>query len=291
MAPTGPLCRRRRHGRGARRDGRGSTSPPRATGRIDGLFACAGGSLHLGSGARRPMWGRCAPPSTPNLMGSVICVKQGAAAMRAPGRPRIAIVLMSSGAAASRIRTCGPTAWRRPASGFLDADGPPRSSGRSASVTRRGALYHHADELMAFITAGGPLLDDHLAQRCRSGAPAPSRTSRRAVRYLIGPESSSSSPGETLGVDGGPTTSRYADYSAALRLRPAVGPFEATEIVPSLPAARRATVSRPDYPGGKLSRTRHRNGARVPGSTPRPSRPAPPPRLAPLCGTIKNDYR
>src|SRR5208283_2260661 len=67
-----------------------------ATGRIDGLFACAGGSLHLGSVLTADVDAVRATIDL-NLTGSVICVKQGAAAMQAHGGPG-SIVLMSSGA-------------------------------------------------------------------------------------------------------------------------------------------------------------------------------------------------
>ncbi len=52
-----------------------------ATGRLDGLFACAGGSLHLGSVLSADTAAVRATIDL-NLMGSVICVKQGALAMQ-----------------------------------------------------------------------------------------------------------------------------------------------------------------------------------------------------------------
>jgi len=67
------------------------------------------------------------------------------------------------------------------------------------------------DELMAFITAGGPLLDDYLAQM-PLGRVGTVEDVAAAVRYLIGPESSFVT-GETLGVDGGHHLRRGADYS------------------------------------------------------------------------------
>src|SRR6185437_14537221 len=72
------------------------------TGRIDGLFACAGGSTHIGSVLSADVEAVRGTIDL-NLMGSVICVKQGGLAMEAqeidPARGgRGAIVLMSSGA-------------------------------------------------------------------------------------------------------------------------------------------------------------------------------------------------
>jgi len=78
------------------------TAAKGVTGRLDGLFACAGGSTHLGSVLTADV---AAVRGTIdlNLMGSVICVKQGGLAMADQGVDparggRGAIVLMSSGA-------------------------------------------------------------------------------------------------------------------------------------------------------------------------------------------------
>ncbi|HEX3334387.1 MAG TPA: SDR family NAD(P)-dependent oxidoreductase, partial [Acidimicrobiales bacterium] len=72
-----------------------------ATGRIDGLFACAGGSLHIGSVLTAAAAAVRATIDL-NLMGSVLCVKQGASAIVTQDPDahggRGAIVLMSSGA-------------------------------------------------------------------------------------------------------------------------------------------------------------------------------------------------
>jgi NAD(P)-dependent dehydrogenase (short-subunit alcohol dehydrogenase family) len=67
------------------------------------------------------------------------------------------------------------------------------------------------DELMSFITAGGPLLDDYLAQMPIARVGTVSDVAS-AVRFLLGPESSFIT-GETLGVDGGHHLRRGADYS------------------------------------------------------------------------------
>ena len=58
-----------------------------ATGRIDGLFACAGGSLHLGSVLTADVAAVRATIDL-NLMGSVICVKQVGDGHAGPGRHR-----------------------------------------------------------------------------------------------------------------------------------------------------------------------------------------------------------
>ena len=67
------------------------------------------------------------------------------------------------------------------------------------------------DELMSFITAGGPLLDHYLSQMPLSRVGTVEDVAA-AVRYLIGPESSWVT-GETISVDGGHHLRRGADYS------------------------------------------------------------------------------
>jgi NAD(P)-dependent dehydrogenase (short-subunit alcohol dehydrogenase family) len=184
------------------------------TGRIDGLFACAGGSTHIGPVLTADV---AAVRGTIdlNLMGSVICVKQGGLAMQAQEPDsacggRGAIVLMSSGAG----RFPHPHLW---AYGVAKAGicflaetageelGP---LGIRVNAVAPGIID---DELMSFITAGGPLLDDYLAQM-PLGRVGTVEDVAAAVRYLIGPESSFVT-GETLGVDGGHHLRRGADYS------------------------------------------------------------------------------
>jgi NAD(P)-dependent dehydrogenase (short-subunit alcohol dehydrogenase family) len=185
-----------------------------ATGRIDGLFACAGGSTHIGSVLTADVTAVRGTIDL-NLMGSVICVKQGGLAMQAqeidPSRGgRGAIVLMSSGAG----RFPHPHLW---AYGVAKAGicflaetageelGP---LGIRVNAVAPGIID---DELMSFITVGGPLLDDYLAQM-PLGRVGTVEDVAAAVRYLIGPESSFVT-GETLGVDGGHHLRRGADYS------------------------------------------------------------------------------
>jgi len=179
-----------------------------ATGRIDGLFACAGGSLHLGSVLTADMAAVRATVDL-NLLGSVICVKQGAAAMATQGGGG-AIVLMSSGAG----RFPHPHLWAygvaKAGICFLTETAAEELGplGIRVNAVAPGIID---DELMSFITAGGPLLDDYLAQM-PLGRVGTVEDVAAAVRYLIGPESSFVT-GETLGVDGGHHLRRGADYS------------------------------------------------------------------------------
>jgi NAD(P)-dependent dehydrogenase (short-subunit alcohol dehydrogenase family) len=179
-----------------------------ATGRIDGLFACAGGSLHLGSILTADVAAVRATIDL-NLTGSVICVKQAALAMQAEGGPG-SIVLMSSGAG----RFPHPHLWAYGVSKagicFL-AETAAEELGPLGIRVNAVAPGIIDDELMGFITAGGPLLDDYLAQM-PLGRVGTVEDVAAAVRYLLGPESSFVT-GETLGVDGGHHLRRGADYS------------------------------------------------------------------------------
>ncbi len=182
-----------------------------ATGRIDGLFACAGGSLHLGPTLTADIAAVRATIDL-NLMGSVICVKQAGAAMQAQGTPG-AMVLMSSGAG----RFPHPHLWAygvaKAGICFLCATAAEELGplGIRVNAVAPGIID---DELMAFITAGGPLLDDYLAQM-PAGRVGTVSDVAAAVRYLLGPESSFVT-GETLGIDGGHHLRRGADYSLLL---------------------------------------------------------------------------
>jgi NAD(P)-dependent dehydrogenase (short-subunit alcohol dehydrogenase family) len=184
------------------------------TGRLDGVFACAGGSLHLGSVLTADVAAVRATIDL-NLMGSVICVKQGGLAMEgqdvdAARGGRGAIVLMSSGAG----RFPHPHLWAygvaKAGICFL-AETAAEELGPLGIRVNAVAPGIIADELMSFITAGGPLLDDYLAQM-PLGRVGTVEDVAAAVRYLLGPESTFVT-GETLGVDGGHHLRRGADYS------------------------------------------------------------------------------
>jgi NAD(P)-dependent dehydrogenase (short-subunit alcohol dehydrogenase family) len=179
-----------------------------ATGRIDGFFACAGGSLHLGSVLSADVAAVRATVDL-NLMGSVICVKQGAAAMAAQGGGG-AIVLMSSGAGRFPHRHLWAYGVSKAGICFLAQTAAEELGplGIRVNAVAPGIID---DELMSFITAGGPLLDDYLDQM-PLGRVGTVEDVAAAARYLLGPESSFVT-GETLGVDGGHHLRRGADYS------------------------------------------------------------------------------
>lgn len=182
-------------------------SAEEATGRLDILFACAGGSHHMG-----PMLeaDTTAVRTTVdlNLIGSYLSLKHGAAAMRRAGGG--SVVLMSSGAGRFPHRWLWAYGMSKAAVESLCAYaaeelGP---DGIRVNVVQPGIID---DELMSFITAGGPLFDDYLAQMPISRAGTVDEVAA-AVRFLAGPESAWIT-GECLAIDGGHHLRRGADYS------------------------------------------------------------------------------
>jgi NAD(P)-dependent dehydrogenase (short-subunit alcohol dehydrogenase family) len=177
------------------------------TGGLAILLANAGGSHHLGPLADADAAAVRATIDL-NLMGTVLCVKHAVPALRANGGG--SIVAMSSGAGAFPHRylwaygaaKAGIDMLCRSAAEELGADGIRVNSLQPGIVD---------DELMAFITAGGPLLDDYL-EGMPLGRVGCLDDVVEAVRFLAGPESSWIT-GVNLPVDGGHHLRRGADYS------------------------------------------------------------------------------
>jgi NAD(P)-dependent dehydrogenase (short-subunit alcohol dehydrogenase family) len=175
--------------------------------RLDILFANAGGSLHIGPMAEADVVAVRATFDL-NLTGTFLCIKHGAPVMaagvgtgvdggRAPGG---SIIGMSSGAGSFPHRylwsygaaKAGIDMLCRYAAEELGKDGI------RVNTVRPGIID---DELMEFITAGGPLLDEYLAQMPISRVGNVDDVAG-AVRFLAGPESTWIT-GENLAVDGG----------------------------------------------------------------------------------------
>jgi len=177
------------------------------TGRLDILFACAGGAHHMGPLLEAPAEAVRATVDL-NLIGSFLSVKHAGAAMRQGGGG--SMVLMSSGAGhfphrwlwAYGMAKAGVEALADYAAEELG------EAGIRVNVVQPGIID---DELMAVITAGGPLLDDYLAQMPVSRLGTVEDVAA-AVRFLAGPESAWVT-GERLTVDGGHHLRRGADYS------------------------------------------------------------------------------
>jgi NAD(P)-dependent dehydrogenase (short-subunit alcohol dehydrogenase family) len=174
------------------------------TGKVDIVFCCAGGSLHMGPIAEADVVAVRGTVDL-NLIGTFLCIKHAVPFMGDGG----SIVGMSSGAGhfphrylwAYGMAKAGIEMLVRYAAEEL-AD-----SGIRVNAVQPGII---ADELMAFITAGGPLFDDYLAQTPIS-RPGTVEEVAEAVRFLAGPESAWIT-GECLAVDGGHHLRRGANY-------------------------------------------------------------------------------
>lgn len=176
------------------------------TGGLDILFANAGGSLHMGPIAEADATALRATVDV-NLVGTMLTVKAAVPAMRAAGGG--SIIGMSSGAGSFPHRylwaygasKAGIDMLCRSAADELGADGIRVNSVQPGIVD---------DELMSFITAGGPLLDQYLANMPVSRVGTVEDIAG-AVRFLAGPESSWIT-GVNLPVDGGHHLRTGGDY-------------------------------------------------------------------------------
>jgi len=186
-------------------------------GRLDILFANAGGAMHMG-----PIPGadvdQVRATIDLNLVGTFLCIKHAAPYMAAGAGLDVgdgpaeggSIIGMSSGAGhfphrylwAYGAAKAGIDMLCRYAAEELG------SSGVRVNTVRPGIID---DELMAPITAGGPLLEDYLAEMPirRLGTV---EDVADAVRFLAGPESRWIT-GECLAVDGGHHLRRGANYA------------------------------------------------------------------------------
>jgi NAD(P)-dependent dehydrogenase (short-subunit alcohol dehydrogenase family) len=185
-------------------------------GHLDILFACAGGSLHMGPIAEADVDAVRATVDL-NLIGTFLCLKHGAPLMAAGTGRGVdggetsggSFIGMSSGAGSFPHRYLWAYGASKAGIDMLCRYAAEElgHTGLRVNTVQPGIID---DELMSFITAGGPLLDDYL-----DGMPI-----RRvgtvddvaaAVRYLAGPESSWIS-GVNFPVDGGHHLRHGADY-------------------------------------------------------------------------------
>ncbi|MEY2433647.1 MAG: hypothetical protein QOC92_3372, partial [Acidimicrobiaceae bacterium] len=177
------------------------------TGGLDILFANAGGSHHMGPFDSADLDGVRATIDL-NLVGTIICIKHAVPVMKDAGGG--SIIGMSSGAGHFPHRSL----WAYGASkaGIEEACRYAAeelgSSGIRVNVVQPGIID---DELMTFITAGGKLLDDYLANM-PLGRVGTVEDVAEAVRFLAGPESSWIT-GACLPIDGGHHLRRGANYA------------------------------------------------------------------------------
>ncbi|HLN16016.1 MAG TPA: SDR family oxidoreductase [Acidimicrobiales bacterium] len=175
-------------------------------GRLDILFACAGGASHLGPLADADAAAVRATVDL-NLIGSFLSLQHAIGPMRRAGGG--SIVLMSSGAGHFPHRYL--TAYGMAKAGVemlcsyaAEELGP---DGIRVNVVQPGIVE---TDLTSVFTGGGPLLEDYLAEMPirRLGTV---EDVAAAVRYLAGPEASWVT-GTRLAVDGGHHLRRGANY-------------------------------------------------------------------------------
>ena len=189
-------------------------------GRLDILFANAGGAMHMGPIADADL-AQVRATVDLNLIGTFLSIKHGAPLMAAGvgtgvdggEAPGGSIIGMSSGAGSFPHRYL----W---AYGSAKAGIDMLCRYAAEELGRTGVRVNTVqpgivdDELMAPITAGGPLLDDYLAEMPISRLGTVEDIAA-AVRFLAGPESAWIS-GENLAVDGGHHLRRGANYGLLL---------------------------------------------------------------------------
>ena len=174
---------------------------------LDILFANAGGSSHMGPFAEADVATLRETVDT-NLIGTMLSIKAAIPSMRDSGGG--SIIGMSSGAGSFPHR-------------FLWAYGAAKAGIDHVCRCAAEELGEHGirvnsvqpgivdDELMEFITAGGPLMDDYLEGMPISRAGTVEDIAE-AVRFLAGPESSWIT-GINLPIDGGHHLRAGANYS------------------------------------------------------------------------------
>ncbi|MEM9202278.1 MAG: SDR family oxidoreductase [Actinomycetota bacterium] len=182
------------------------------TGRLDGLFACAGGSTGVGPLAATDVE-TIRSTMELNYVGTFLCLKHGGVQMaRQSGGG--SIVGCSSHAGADPFRCLGSYGAAKAGLDHLcriAADEMGQFGVRVNSI-QPGIV---GTELMAPITGGGSLLDDYLPLIPLGRVGEPDDIAEM-VRFLIGPESAWLT-GQNLAVDGGQNLRRGADYGELLR--------------------------------------------------------------------------
>ena len=182
------------------------------TGRLDGLFACAGGSTGLGPLATADV-DTVRSTMELNYMGTFLCLKHGGTQMARQGGGG-SIVGCSSHAGRDPFRCLGAYGAAKAGLDHLCRVAADEMGGFGVRVNsvQPGIV---ATDLMASITGGGRLLDDYLPLIPLGRVGEPEEIAEM-VRFLIGPESSWIT-GQNFAVDGGQNLRRGADYGELLR--------------------------------------------------------------------------
>jgi len=194
------------------------------TGRLDAVIACAGGSETLGPITQMDTdaWRRTIEL---NITGTMLTIKHAARPMTAAGSG--SIVGISSIASSRTHRWFGAYGVGKEGIDHickLAAD-ELGASGVRVNCIQPGLVD---TELVAFVTAGGPVLDSYF-----ENMPIPRVGTVDDVaslaRFLVGPESTWIT-GQLIGVDGGHSLRAGPDYSSILE--PLYGPEAMRGIVP-----------------------------------------------------------
>jgi NAD(P)-dependent dehydrogenase (short-subunit alcohol dehydrogenase family) len=185
--------------------------------RLEILFANAGGASHMGPISDADL-SQVRATLDLNLIGTFLCIKHAAPLMAAGvggggagGAPTGgSIIGMSSGAGHFPHRYLWAYGTAKAGIDMLCRYAAEElgHTGLRVNTVQPGIID---DELMAPITAGGPLLDDYLAEMPIRRLGTVDDVAA-AVRFLAGPESAWIS-GETLAVDGGHHLRRGANYA------------------------------------------------------------------------------
>jgi NAD(P)-dependent dehydrogenase (short-subunit alcohol dehydrogenase family) len=173
---------------------------------LDVLFACAGGSLHLGPIAvsDTQAWRETIEL---NIVGTFLSIKHAAPVMARTGGGSIIGMSSIAGTTTHKYMSAycvGKAGIEMLVKVAADELGP---SNIRVNAVEPGLVD---TELVSFITAGGDLLDDYLKQMPVSRVGTVDDIAA-AVRFLAGPESSWVT-GEMLAVDGGHHLRRGPNY-------------------------------------------------------------------------------
>jgi NAD(P)-dependent dehydrogenase (short-subunit alcohol dehydrogenase family) len=175
-------------------------------GGLDIVFACAGGSQHLGPLVAADLDAVRATIEL-NYIGTFLTIKHAARPMLAQGSG--SIIGMSSHAGADSFRSLGVYGSAKAGLDMLCRVAADELGSRGVRVNsiQPGIV---ATELMEPITGGSSLLDDYLPQIPLGRVGQPEEVAE-LVRFLAGPESSWIT-GQCIAVDGGQNLRRGADY-------------------------------------------------------------------------------
>ncbi len=182
------------------------------TGRLDGLFACAGGSTGIGPLATSDV-DTIRSTMELNYIGTFLCIKHGGRQMARQGGGG-SIIGCSSHAGTDSFRCLGAYGAAKAGLDHLcrTAADEMGEFGVRVNSVQPGIV---GTDLMTPITGGGRLLDDYIPQIPLGRIGQPDEIAEM-VRFLIGPESSWIT-GQNFAVDGGQNLRRGADYGEMLR--------------------------------------------------------------------------